>query len=96
MNVDNLVRMANRIGEFFVALPDRQDARDGVAEHLRKFWDPRMRRELLAHADQQAEPALSGLVIEALLEHRHTLLPAGASSHARTAPLEVAGRRPGV
>ena len=40
--------MANRIGEFFQAMPDRQEALLGVATHIRKFWDPRMRRELLA------------------------------------------------
>ena len=46
--------MANRIGEFFQAMPDRQEALLGVATHIRKFWDPRMRRELLAYLDQQA------------------------------------------
>lgn len=76
MDIANLVHMANRIGEFFQALPDRQEARDGVVQHIRKFWDPRMRRELLAHADRQGHPALSALVLEALNEQRSLLLPA--------------------
>jgi formate dehydrogenase subunit delta len=75
MDVANLVHMANRIGEFFQAMPDRQEAKDGVAQHIRKFWEPRMRRELLAHADQRADPALCSLVLEALAEQRFLLLP---------------------
>ena len=58
-----LVHMANRIGEFFQAMPDREEALQGVATHIRKFWDPRMRRELLAYLDQQAGEGLSELVL---------------------------------
>jgi formate dehydrogenase subunit delta len=65
--------MANRIGEFFQAMPDRQDALQGVATHIRKFWDPRMRRELLAYIDQQEGEGLSELVLSSLQEHRSTL-----------------------
>jgi formate dehydrogenase subunit delta len=49
MNIERLVRMANDIGNFFEASPDRDAAINEVANHLRKFWDPRMRRELAAH-----------------------------------------------
>ncbi len=49
MDPDTLARMANRIGEFFDAMPDREAARDGVADHLRKFWAPPMRATLVAH-----------------------------------------------
>ena len=49
MDVHNLIHMANRIGEFFDAMPDRAEALDGVATHLRKFWDPRMRKGIQAH-----------------------------------------------
>ena len=65
--------MVNRIGEFFDAMPDRNEASQGVATHLRKFWDPRMRRELLAYIDQQAGEGLSEFVLSALQEHRSTL-----------------------
>ena len=73
--------MANRIGEFFQAMPDRQDALQGVATHIRKFWDPRMRRELLAYVDQQGGEGLSELVLSSLQEHRSTL-SADQVSHA--------------
>ena len=73
MDPKTLVHMANRIGEFFQAMPDRQEALQGVATHLRKFWDPRMRRELLTHIDQRAGEGLSAFVLSALQEHRSTL-----------------------
>ena len=73
MDLNNLVHMANRIGEFFQAMPDQQEAMQGVATHIRKFWDPRMRRQLLAHVEQQKGEGLSELVLQALQEHRATL-----------------------
>ena len=73
MDPANLVHMANRIGEFFQAMPDREEALQGVATHIRKFWDPRMRRELLAYVDQEQGKGLSEVVLSALHAHRSTL-----------------------
>jgi len=68
-----LVHMANRIGEFFQSMPDREEALQGMATHLRKFWDPRMRRELLSYLDQHGGEGLSDLVLSSLHAHRSTL-----------------------
>ncbi|MDM4768017.1 formate dehydrogenase subunit delta [Pelomonas sp. SE-A7] len=73
MQIDKLVTMANQIGSFFAAMPDHQEALDGIANHLKKFWDPRMRRELLAHMDATAESGLAPLVLEAIGQHREQL-----------------------
>jgi formate dehydrogenase subunit delta len=71
-----LVRLANRIGDFFEAFPDREEAIDGVAEHLRKFWEPRMRRQLYGYLDgPQAGAGLSALVLEAVTVRRGRLQP---------------------
>ena len=51
MNIDHLVRMANDIGNFFKAEPDHAVAVDSVAQHLKRFWDPRMRKEIVAYVD---------------------------------------------
>ena len=51
MLAEDLVRMANQIAQFFSAYPDDDDAIDGVRDHLLKFWDPAMRKELLAIAN---------------------------------------------
>ena len=50
MLVDKLVYMANQIGKFF-ASQGEEKAVAATADHLRKFWDPRMRTEILAHLD---------------------------------------------
>lgn len=45
MSSDKLVSMANQIGAFF-ATQRRVNVPEAVADHLRKFWDPRMRNEI--------------------------------------------------
>lgn len=50
MSPDRLVYMANQIGAFFRSQgPDR--AVPSITEHLKKFWEPRMRRAIIAHLD---------------------------------------------
>ena len=48
---DKLVYMANQIGKFFISQGPEQ-AVAGTAEHIKKFWDPRMRSAIFAHLDQ--------------------------------------------
>ena len=50
MDVQRLVAMANDIAAFFDSDPDKAAAAEGVRFHLTRFWDPRMRREIIAHA----------------------------------------------
>lgn len=49
-SVDTLVKMANQIGDFFAAQRS-MDSAAGAAEHLAKFWDPRMRAGIIAHLE---------------------------------------------
>jgi formate dehydrogenase subunit delta len=49
MSPDKLVYMANQIGKFFASQGDEAEAVAGIADHLRKFWDPRMRSAIVAH-----------------------------------------------
>jgi formate dehydrogenase subunit delta len=58
-----LIYMANQIGGFFKTQP-ANEAAAGVATHINKFWEPRMRRQLFALIDG-GEPGLSPLVLEA-------------------------------
>ncbi|MGE0333409.1 MAG: formate dehydrogenase subunit delta [Ramlibacter sp.] len=74
MDAGNLVRMANRIGDFYEAMPERAEALEGIATHLKKFWDPRMRREFVALVDAGAQAAaLKPIVRDAVLAHRSLL-----------------------
>jgi formate dehydrogenase subunit delta len=78
MDVQHLIQMANRIGEFFVAMPDHAEAVDGIAAHLQKFWEPRMRRQLLDWLDDcssEHENGLHPLVDQAIKQHRSELDP---------------------
>jgi len=58
-----LIRMANQIATFFASQPEA-DRVKGVATHINKFWEPRMRREFFALIDNGGEGFLP-LVIEA-------------------------------
>jgi len=48
MSIEHLVTMANDIASYFASEPDHDQAVAGVRDHIRKFWDPRMRRDLVA------------------------------------------------
>ena len=49
MNVDGLIKMANEIAAFFDAETDRELAAANMANHLRRYWEPRMRRQIIEH-----------------------------------------------
>jgi formate dehydrogenase subunit delta len=45
---DKLVTMANQIGKAFRSQGEKAAVKS-TAEHIRKFWDPRMRATILHH-----------------------------------------------
>ena len=49
-----LVAMVNEIAAFFAG-EDPSKAAENVANHLRRYWDPRMRRQIVAHAGEGGE-----------------------------------------
>ncbi|MCF3639411.1 formate dehydrogenase subunit delta [Rhizobium sp. TRM95111] len=59
-----LVRMANQIATFFHSQP-REDGPLGVATHINKFWEPRMRRALFEIIDHHGGEGLDSLVMAA-------------------------------
>jgi len=66
MDIHRLIKMANEIGAFFESAADRADAVKSIATHLRNFWDPRMRTQLIEYA-RHADGELKDLVKEAVL-----------------------------
>ena len=54
---EKLVYMANQIANFFVAQPGDKAALQ-IADHLNAFWDPSMRRAIVAHLDAGGEGLL--------------------------------------
>ena len=50
MQTEDMIRMANQIGDFFKSYTEKE-AIDGIADHISKFWEPRMRKDFFAHMD---------------------------------------------
>ena len=74
MDIRNLIHMANQIGEFFEAMPDREEALLGIADHLHNFWEPRMRSQLLDYVDAENGKDLKPIVLSAIRAHRGKLV----------------------
>jgi formate dehydrogenase subunit delta len=49
MNAERLVNMANQISQFFESQSTREEAVAGVLDHIKRFWDPRMRKAIVEH-----------------------------------------------
>jgi formate dehydrogenase subunit delta len=71
--------MANQIGKFFEYQRENEVV-PGIASHIKKFWDPRMRKAIFAYLDAGGE-GLDPPVREALLK-----LKADAAGSAATVP----------
>jgi formate dehydrogenase subunit delta len=65
VDTGHLVTMANDIAAFFASDPDPAAAADQVANHLKKFWEPRMRAEILRHVSQGGT-GLSSIALQAV------------------------------
>ena len=63
----HLVTMANDIANFFAAESDRKVAVDGVLNHLRKYWEPRMRRQIVAHLREHGGEGLGEIARAAVM-----------------------------
>jgi formate dehydrogenase subunit delta len=74
MDMQNLIHMANQIGAFFEAMPEREEALLGIANHLHNFWEPRMRNQLLDYVDTENGKDLKPIVVDAIRTHRSKLL----------------------
>lgn len=67
MKSADLVRMANRITDFFEIYP-KSEALDGIAKHIHNSWERRMRDELKAIIEAGGD-GLKPLFIEAMCDY---------------------------
>ncbi|HUL48205.1 MAG TPA: formate dehydrogenase subunit delta [Steroidobacteraceae bacterium] len=88
MNIDLLIKMANEIGDFFTgASPPEQAAKD-VATHLRRYWEPRMRKQMLDYFEQRHGAGLSDVAKEAVgLLAAAAKAPPGGTPSASASPV---------
>ena len=63
MTINDIVRMANQISDFFQAYPHEEAVKE-TAGHMRNFWDPRMRAQLFTHLSSGGE-GLSDIALAA-------------------------------
>ncbi|MDP2731552.1 MAG: formate dehydrogenase subunit delta [Hoeflea sp.] len=64
MSPDKLIYQANQIATFFASQPEAEQI-EGVADHINKFWDPRMRAKLFEISDQSTD-GFKPMVVAAL------------------------------
>ena len=89
MNIDLLIKMTNEIGQFFsgVEVNDPDAAARDVANHLKRYWEPRMRVQMLKYYEERGGAGLTDLGKSAvgLLYAASKAPPAAAASTAAAA-----------
>jgi len=78
MDPHKLVKMVNAIAAFFESETDAKVVSEEIAGHVRRFWEPRMRKELIRYIDEEGGVGCKASVLEAIAVHRETLVPRGA------------------
>lgn len=73
---EHLVKMANDIGAFFASQSPSEPAAgpQGAAAHLKLFWSPGMREQLVTDFEAGRSPGLSPVIADAIRRHRTTLV----------------------
>jgi formate dehydrogenase subunit delta len=66
MNTDLMIKMLNEIGAFFQGEPDKESAARAVKNHIRRYWEPRMRAQLLEYFEQRQGAGLSESALRAV------------------------------
>jgi formate dehydrogenase subunit delta len=66
MNIDLLIKMANEIGEFFAGTGDQTEASKSVAAHLKRYWAPRMRAQIIKYYEERSGAGLSDIALGAV------------------------------
>ncbi len=77
--IAKIVRMANQIGTFFQSKPHEEGVA-GVAEHINKFWEPRMRRHFFEVFDAGGEGLLPIVKDAAAMIRRPSEPPSDAAN----------------
>ncbi len=66
MQTEQLIKMANQIGDFFEAEPNQTQAQKDIANHLNRFWTKDMRQQIAAHVKEKQGAGLHNKVISAI------------------------------
>ncbi|WP_428296081.1 formate dehydrogenase subunit delta [Hyphomicrobium sp.] len=83
-----LVRMANDIANFFHPQGEEK-AIAGIANHIRLFWEPRMKKQIFAHLDEGGE-GLKPLALKALQKLKADMHGFSTAAEAKAAAEAIA------
>lgn len=83
MNIDHLIKMANEITSFWAGELGKEGAAAEVASHLRRFWEPRMRAQMIAYVEERQGAGLNEVAVQAV-----RMLAAQAEAPAEAAPVD--------
>jgi formate dehydrogenase subunit delta len=61
MNIDLLIKMANQITDFWEVEAGHEVAVKEVATHLRRYWEPRMRAQIITYYHERQGSGLHGV-----------------------------------
>ena len=67
MSEQRLVYMANQIATYFRSAP-KEEAVASTLDHVQKFWEPRMRRQMLEHLSTHDGAGLNDIALAAIRE----------------------------
>lgn len=84
----SLVRMANDIGKFFRSQGEER-AVLGISDHVMKFWEPRMKKQIFAHLEEGGE-GLEPLPLKALQKLKTDMRGKSTRAEAEAALKEMA------
>jgi len=59
MNLDHLIKMANEISAFWDGEAGSESASKEVAMHLRRYWEPRMRAQIITYLEERQGAGLT-------------------------------------
>jgi formate dehydrogenase subunit delta len=96
MNIDLLIKMANEIGDFFngAEVHDTQAAARDVANHIKRYWEPRMRAQMLKYYEERQGAGLTDLAKNAVaLLYAASGAPAAVSAAATPPAAPAKGAR---
>ena len=72
MQIETLIKMANQVGDFFAADPDKAQANIEIANHLNRFWTLDMRQQIAKYVSEKNGAGMHAQVVTAISQHLNT------------------------
>jgi formate dehydrogenase subunit delta len=66
MNIDLLIKMANQITDFWEGEAGEEVATKEVSTHLRRYWEPRMRAQIITYYEERQGAGLNDVAKKAV------------------------------